>query len=200
MPSTAARGRGSLARMTLLDNRTATSVPAASAHERAARLTDAGSAWGERIAADTTAAHLTYKVSAVGEGSVASRVTVGRHEFVVDEPGSLAGDDVAPSPVEFALGALISCQIVVYRLYAQALGIVVDEITINSEGELDARKLFGIEETVRPGFGAVRLDVAITGPETLERYEQLRAVVDEHCPVLDLFTNATPVEVNVRKV
>ena len=46
----------------------------------------------------------------------------------------------------------------------------------------------------------MRLDVAITGPETVERYEQLRAVVDEHCPVLDLFTNATPVEVSVRKV
>jgi putative redox protein len=200
MPSTAARYRAYRARMTLLENDTRSSVPAASAHERAARLTDAGSAWGERIAADTSAAHLTYKVSAVGVGSVASRITVGRHEFVVDEPSSLAGDDVAPSPVEFALGALISCQIVVYRLYAQALGIVVDEITINSEGELDARKLFGIEETVRPGFGAVRLDVAITGPESLERYEQLRAVVDEHCPVLDLFTNATPVEVSVRKV
>jgi putative redox protein len=185
--------------MTLLESTTRTTVPAASAHERAARLTDAGSAWGERISNDTAAAHLTYKVSAVGEGSVASRVTVGRHEFLIDEPASLAGDDVAASPVEFALGALISCQIVVYRLYAHALGIEFDDITINAEGELDVRKLFGIEETVRPGFGAVRLDVVVTGPETEERYQQLKSAVDEHCPVLDLFANATPVEVAIRK-
>jgi len=183
--------------MTLLE--TIAHIPAASAEERAERLSAAGSAWGERIAADTASAQLTYRVRGVGEGSVASRITAGRHEFVVDEPAALAGDDVAASPVEYALGALISCQIVVYRLYAQALGIRVDDISIAAEGDLDARKLFGIEESVRPGFGAVRLDIRISGPETEERYQELRAAVDEHCPVLDLFANATPVSVSVAK-
>jgi Predicted redox protein, regulator of disulfide bond formation len=106
---------------------------------------------------------------------------------------------VAASPVEYALGALLSCQVVVYRLYAQALGIQVDEIDIAAEGDLDARRLFGIEESVRPGFGAVRLAVTITGPESEERYQELRAAVDEHCPVLDLFRNPTPVTVTVAK-
>jgi len=183
--------------MTLLE--TIADIPAASAEERAERLSAAGSAWGERIAADTASAQLTYRVRGVGEGSVASRITAGRHEFVVDEPAALAGDDVAASPVEYALGALISCQIVVYRLYAQALGIRADDISIAAEGDLDARKLFGIEESVRPGFGAVRLDIRISGPETEERYQELRAAVDEHCPVLDLFANATPVSVSVAK-
>lgn len=186
--------------MTLLDSPASRiDVPAASPEERAERLSAAGAAWGERIAADASTAHLTYRVRGAGEGSVASRITAGRHEFVVDEPAALAGDDVAASPVEFALGALISCQIVVYRLYAQALGIRVDEIQVSAEGDLDARKLFGIDETVRPGFGAVRLDIRISGPETDERYQQLRAAVDEHCPVLDLFANPTPIDVTVAK-
>lgn len=182
--------------MTLLE---ITSVPSISADERAERLTAAGSAWGERIAADTSAAQLTYRVSATSEGSVASLITAGKHRFLVDEPAALAGDDLAASPVEFALAALVSCQVVVYRLYAQALGIQVDEIAIRSEGDLDARRLFGIDETVRAGFGAVRLDIAITGPETEERYNELREYVDAHCPVLDLFANPTPVSVTVRK-
>ena len=186
--------------MTLIDNvAVRTEVPETTAEERADRLTSAGAAWGERIAADTSAAHLTYRVRGTGEGSVASRITAGKHEFVVDEPAALAGDDVAASHVEYALGALISCQIVVYRLYAQALGIRVDDIAITAEGDLDARKLFGIEESVRPGFGAVRLDIRISGPESEERYQELRAAVDEHCPVLDLFANATPVSVAVAK-
>lgn len=186
--------------MTLIDTPPArTSVPASSAEERSERLTSAGQAWGGRIAADVSAAHLTYRVRGAGEGAVASRITAGRHEFLVDEPAALAGDDIAASPVEFALGALISCQIVVYRLYAQALGIRVDDIAIDAEGDLDARKLFGIDEGVRPGFGAVRLDIRISGPESEERYQELRAAVDEHCPVLDLFANATPVSVAVRK-
>lgn len=182
--------------MTLIDT---TAIPSTSTLERSERLTSAGSAWGERIAADTSSAHLTYRVRGIGEGSVASRIFVGKHEFLVDEPASLAGDDVAASPVEVALGALVSCQIVVYRLYAEALGIRVDDVEIAAEGDLDARRLFGIEETVRPGFGAVRLAVTITGPESEERYQELRAAVDAHCPVLDLFQNPTPVAVTVAK-
>lgn len=127
-------------------------------------------------------------------------ISVSPDVFFVDEPGALAGDDIAASPVEYALGALISCQVVVYRLYAQALGIQVDGIDIKAEGDLDARRLFGLDESVRAGFGAVRLNIAITGPETLERYQELQAAVDLHCPVLDLFANATPVDSTVRKV
>jgi len=169
------------------------------AADRAARLTAAGTAWGERIAADASTAQLTYRVNGAGEGSVASQITAGKHSFLVDEPAALAGDDLAASPVEFALAALVSCQIVVYRLYAHALGIQVDDISIASEGDLDARRLFGIDESVRPGFSEVRLAVTLTGPESAERYQELRAAVDAHCPVLDLFANETPVSVTVAK-
>ncbi|GAA1741416.1 OsmC family protein [Microcella frigidaquae] len=185
--------------MTLLTAPSASpSVPEVSADERAARLIEAGSAWGARIGADPTTAQLTYRVSGEGEGSVASSIRAGKHTFLVDEPGALAGDDVAASPVEYALGALISCQIVVYRLYAQGLGIEVDDIRIDAEADLDARRLFGIDETVRAGFSDVRLTITITGPESDERYQQLREVVDAHCPVLDLFANPTPVSAVVR--
>ena len=182
--------------MTLLDTAAST---APIAEERAARLSAAGAAWGERIAADTANAQLTYRVKAAGEGAVATRITAGKHVFTVDEPAALAGDDVAASPVEYALAALLSCQVVGYRLYAQALGIRVDEIDIVAEGDLDARRLFGIDESVRAGFGAVRLDVRITGPESLQRYEELKDAVDAHCPVLDLFENPTPVRTTVSK-
>ncbi|CAN5465446.1 OsmC family protein [soil metagenome] len=182
--------------MTLLS---AIDVPSVTAAERADRLTGAGSAWGERIAADVANGQLTYRVQGSGTGAVASEIVAGKHRFLVAEPGALAGDDLAASPVEFALGALISCQIVVYRLYAQALGIQVDDITVDAEGDLDARRLFGIDETVRAGFGAIRLDVTISGPESNDRYQELRNAVDAHCPVLDLFANPTPVSVTIAK-
>jgi putative redox protein len=182
--------------MTLLET---ISVPSITAAERAERLTAAGTSWGERIAGDPSTAQLTYRVHAAGDGSVASRITAGKHEFFVDEPAALAGDDIAPSPVEYALGALVSCQVVVYRLYAQALGIEFDEIDIAIEGDLDARRLFGLDDDVRAGFSDVRLAITITGPESEERYQELRQVVDARCPVLDLFSNPTPVSVSVRK-
>ncbi|MBC7441325.1 MAG: OsmC family protein [Ramlibacter sp.] len=182
--------------MTILDTSRTSSAIAA---ERAERLSIAGSTWNDRITADAANAQLTYRVRGAAEGSVASRITAGKHAFLIDEPGALAGDDVAASPVEVALGALISCQVVVYRLYAQALGIQVDEIDIVADADLDVRRLLGIDRSVRAGFTDVRLKVVITGPESDERYQELRATVDEHCPVLDLFSNATPVSVTVTK-
>jgi uncharacterized OsmC-like protein len=182
--------------MTLLDS---PAIPSVDAIERAVRLQEAGAAWHDRIAADTANAQLTYRVRGAGEGAVATRLRAGKHEFLVDEPAALAGDDVAASPVEVALGALIACQVVVYRLYAEALGIVVDDVDVTAEGDLDARRLFGIDESVRAGFSSVRLAITVTGPETAERYEQLKEAVDAHCPVLDLFANPTPVTASIRK-
>ena len=72
-------------------------------------------------------------------------------------------------------------------------------LEIAAEGDLDARRLFGLDETVRAGFTDVRLAISITGPETEERYRELRAAVDAHCPVLDLFANPTPVTATVSK-
>lgn len=169
------------------------------AEDRAQRLTEAGQAWGERITADTANAKVVYATSGRGTGAVASEITSGKHTFTIDEPAALAGDDAAASPVEYALGALISCQIVVYRLYAQQLGIEVDEIEIEAEGDLDVRGLFGVDDSVRPGFSAIRLVTSVTGPETQERYDELLATVDARCPVLDLFSNPTPVSTSIRK-
>ncbi|MBO0981757.1 OsmC family protein [Microbacterium sp. SD291] len=179
--------------MTLLNDISATSgIAGITQAERARRLADAGAAWNARIADDPANAQLTYKVTGRGVGSVATEIRAGRHRFLVDEPGALAGDDVAASPVEYALGALVSCQVVVFRLYAQALGLTIDDISITAEGDLDVRKLFGIDGSGRAGFHDVRVRVDIEGPDSAEQYENLRRVVDEHCPVLDLFANTVP--------
>lgn len=167
---------------------------------RSARLAEAGAAWAKRIGANPGNATLTVKAAGVGVGSVATRISTGKHQFTVDEPAGLAGDDSGPSPVEYALGAIIACQVVVYRLYAEQLGIRVDDISIDAEGELDVRGLFGIDPGIRPGFSGIALAVRITGPETQERYEELSRTVEAHCPVQDLFANTTPVSATVTKV
>jgi len=154
------------------------------------------------LAGDDLAARKLFGIDEsvrAGFSDIRLAITAGKHRFLVDEPAALAGGDLAASPVEVALGALISCQIVVFRLYAHSLGIQVDDISVAAEGDLDARKLFGINESVRAGFSDIRLTITLTGPESDERYQQLRSVVDKHCPVLDLFVNPTPVSIAVVK-
>jgi uncharacterized OsmC-like protein len=121
-------------------------------------------------------------------------VRTGAHAFTVDEPPALGGGGTAPNPVEYALASLGSCQAITYRFWAEHLGISLDTLTVTVEGDLDIRNFFGFDDSVRPGFSAVRVQVGITGPETPERYRQLATAVDEHCPVLDLFRNPVPVD------
>lgn len=86
---------------------------------------------------------------------------------------------------------------VTYRFWAARLGIRLDDVEIDAVGDLDVRGFFGLDDEVRAGFGDIRLDVRLTGPESPERYAELQQAVDAHCPVLDLFTNPTPVATTV---
>lgn len=167
------------------------------AQDRSQRLKEAGAGWGERISAAPQNAQLTFTVQGEGFESVASNIRAGKHTFTVDEPAALGGSDIAASPVEYALAALVSCQVVIYRLYAENLGIQADDVQITADGQLDVRGLFGIDASIRPGFSSVDLKVQIAGPESAERYEELRQAVDDHCPVLDLFANPVPVTTSV---
>jgi uncharacterized OsmC-like protein len=115
------------------------------------------------------------------------------HAVKVDEPQSLGGQDLAANPVEYALVSLASCQAITYRFWAAKLGIALDGLEVTAEGDLDVRGFFGFDQNVRPGFTAVRLEITPIGPEAAERYQELAEAVDAHCPVLDLFTNPTPV-------
>ena len=82
---------------------------------------------------------------------------------------------------------------VTHRVWAAHLGIQVDDIEIHAVGDLDVRGFYGLDDAVRPGFTQIRTEVHLTGPEPADRYAQLQRSVDAHCPVLDLFTNPTPV-------
>jgi uncharacterized OsmC-like protein len=120
-------------------------------------------------------------------------VRIGTHTVKVDEPESLGGGGVAPNPVEYALLALGSCWAITYRFWATKLGMQIDTCRVDVRGDLDVRGVFGLDENVRPGYTGVRVDVTLGGPESPASYEMLAEAVEDHCPVLDIFANATPV-------
>ena len=138
-------------------------------------------------------AQALFRTAGTGGDGVRTEIRIGRHTVVVDEPPALGGVDEAPNPVETALAGLLSCQVVTYRFWAAKLGIPLESVAVDVEGDLDVRGFFGLDDAVRPGFGEVRVVVTLDGPATPEQYRQLAATVDEHCPVLDLFRNTTPV-------
>jgi uncharacterized OsmC-like protein len=146
------------------------------------------------VAEDPAAAQALFSTHGTLTGITEVDIRAGSHTFTVDEPPALGGGGIAPNPVEYALASLGSCQAITYRFWAEHLGVSLDTLTVRVEGDLDIRGFFGFDANVRPGFTAVRVAVSVTGPETAQRYQELAAAVDEHCPVLDLFRNPVPVD------
>src|SRR5918999_1921360 len=145
-------------------------------------------------------ARAIVKLRAEGRMGEGTRVDmqVGAFEFGVDEPASVGGTGTAPNPVQLALAALGSCQAITYRYWAEELGLRLDAVTVEVESGFDTGAFFGIPGAVgTPAPSRVRCAVTLEGPEPPERYKELVAAVDEHCPVLDLFTRSVPVERNV---
>ena len=147
------------------------------------------------FSADPAQAKATFAANHELVGATEVRVKVGSgHLFTVDEPAALGGDDKAANPVEYALASLGSCQAITYRVWAAQLGLRLDRVAIDIDGDLDLRGFFGLDDKVRAGFDAVRIKVTLEGPESDARYRALAEAVDAHCPVLDLFRNPVPVE------
>jgi uncharacterized OsmC-like protein len=119
-------------------------------------------------------------------------VTIRDHKLTVDEPPVLGGADTAANPVEYALAALGSCHAITYQAWAAKLGIQLDSVAVHVDGDVDLHGFFGLDDSTRPGFGDIRVRVDVTGPESSQRYAELKRQVDEHCPVLDLFRHQTP--------
>lgn len=137
--------------------------------------------------------HPAASTSLVPGTATEVRVRAGRHAFTIDEPPVLGGTDLGANPVEHLLSSLGSCQVITYQVWAAKLGIAVDSIEVDVTGDLDVHGFFGLDPAVRPGFQSVEVSVRVAGPEPVERYVELTAAVEEHCPVLDVLVNAVPV-------
>ena len=120
------------------------------------------------------------------------------HSITVDEPESLGGTDKGPNPIELVLAALGTCQEITYQAYAAAMGIPLEGVSVTVEGDIDFRGFFAVDENVRSGYGAIRATVELTSSAGEEQLNQLREMVNAHCPVLDIVTNKVPVDLKLK--
>jgi len=122
-----------------------------------------------------------------------SQVKLRHHALTVDEPTGIGGSDGGPTPVELVLAALGTCQEITYRAFATALGIPLETVSVSVEGDIDFRGFFALSDSVRPGFGALRVKAVVKSAASAAQLEQLRTAVNAHCPVLDMLTRPVPV-------
>ncbi len=109
-----------------------------------------------------------------------------------DEPPTLGGTNTGPNPVEQVLGALGNCLAVGYAANATVMGIALDNLVINVEGDLDLHTFLGLKDE-NAGFDNIVVKVNIDSPAPAEDIQKLHAKVTGTSPVGHTISRAVPV-------
>jgi uncharacterized OsmC-like protein len=112
-----------------------------------------------------------------------------------DEPDLIAGQDTAPTPVEYVLHALISCLTTTMVYHASVQGIAIESAQSRIEGDIDVRGFFGLSDEVRKGFNAVRVVMRVKSEADAETLRNLAM----YSAVYDIVANSLPVELVLEK-
>ena len=141
---------------------------------------------------------LTVIVKSENQGGFESKIYARDHVLTADQPFGFRGTNLGLKPSELLLAALAACQEVTWRLYAESLGIEIEDISIELRGIQDLRGFMGLDENVPPGFLEVEGDVKITSSASAAELKELQTLVDKHCPVLDDLTRNVPVNLTLK--
>jgi organic hydroperoxide reductase OsmC/OhrA len=112
----------------------------------------------------------------------------------VDEPLELCGTNQYANPQEHLLAALNACMIVGYSACCALEGIELEDLRIETEGDIDLRGFLGIDPTVKPGYDQLRYTVHIQGKGTPEQFEKIHRTVLATSPNYFNLANAIPLK------
>ncbi len=112
----------------------------------------------------------------------------------VDEPLELCGTNQYANPQEYLITVLNACMIVGYTASCALEGIELEELRIETEGDIDLRGFLGLSPEVKPGYGQLRYTVHIKGNGTPEQFEKIHRNVMATSPNYYNVCNPVPLQ------
>ncbi|RNA66610.1 OsmC family protein [Alteribacter keqinensis] len=109
--------------------------------------------------------------------------------FTIDEPEKLGGLNEALTPMEYIIGSLNGCFMIVVEMVAKEKGLTIVKLDASSSGGIDRRGLFGTAD-VNQHFQTVTLQLDVTFAEEDVDEEEFIQRVQKRCPSYNLFKDA----------
>jgi len=139
----------------------------------------------------------------IGQGTATTTVRIrdgltadiedGQWKLVADEGTSDGGNGLGPDPGVFTRAGLGSCLAIGYVMWAAVFDVPLDSVEVTVEADYDARGAYGVEDSLAPGWAAVRYTAEISSPAPEEKVRELIEYADSHSSVLDIIRRAIPV-------
>ncbi len=137
---------------------------------------------------------VTQKISATCPTHSRTDITTRDVETVIDEPVERDGTNLAPTPTETLVAALLGCTNVIFNKCAHAHGVSVKSLSMDAEAEFDRRGTTMREEIEVP-FEKITLTINLTTDASDADIEKAKADLQKFCPVSKVIRNAgTPIE------
>jgi uncharacterized OsmC-like protein len=163
----------------------------------------------EEIKNDDSKGFARFKVSSSWKGQTRSEARVQSYflngqeiprqfSIVADEPYELLGQNSAPNPQELLMAAFNACIMVGYVASAAVMGVNLDAVEIETEGELNLRGFLGLDPNVKPGYDSIQYTVRLKGDGSPDQYQAIHENVLKTSP--NYFNIAQPVRVNSKMV
>ncbi len=119
----------------------------------------------------------------------AMNTTSRKHPFIIagDHPPELLGTNKGPASVEVLLAALGHCIANGFAMYGASMGIPLESVTVNVEGNMDLQGLLMLPEPgkVRPGFQEIRATYYVKSKAPRDQLEKLAKMSEDFSPVRD---------------
>nr|MBA2558247.1 OsmC family protein [Chloroflexota bacterium] len=112
-----------------------------------------------------------------------ARISAGAFNWEADLPPALGGENLAPSPTAYLLGALAGCAVAFLRdTLAPQFDVRIDHLEAVASCTADARGLLGFEG-VSPALENLALDIKVQSGDPEDRVNAMLAAWRERCPV-----------------
>jgi len=135
-----------------------------------------------RFRADPSTAKSTPTVTASLVNGRA-RLSAGPFNWDADLPAALGGENLAPSPTAYLLGALAGCAVAfLHDTLAPAFDVQIDDVTGVARASSDARGLLGIDG-VAPDLADLAIEIKVSSPSPEDRVAAMLAAWRERCPI-----------------
>ena len=119
----------------------------------------------------------------------AMNTTSRKSPFIIagDHPPELLGTNKGAASVEVLLAALGHCISNGFAMYGAAMGIPVESVTIDLEGDIDLQGLLMLPEPgkVRAGFQEIRARYYVKSAAPKDQLEKLAKLSEDFSPVRD---------------
>ena len=112
----------------------------------------------------------------------------------IDEPLELGGTNLHANPQEYQMAAQNACRTVGYTALCALQGIKLEELRIETEGEIDLRGFFGLDPAVKPGYEKLLYTVHLKGDGTPEQFEKIHRTVMATSPNYFHLASAIPLQ------